>query len=158
MSSNIVNQIPYLRTTRDFPEEMHQLTVELTKSYIDTANAVNNRIISIFPTNRPAITGESWFLVNNQRQQSLRQVYTFTAVGSIAHGINWPSVSQISAKSAGSFTDGTNWYGIIYASDVPIAGQLTFYVTPTNIVVLSGGGGVPAITNGTIVLEWLSNP
>jgi len=78
MSANVVNQVAYLRTTREFPEEIHQLSVEINKCYVDIASAVNNRTISIFPKNRPAVNGENWF-ITNQRQQGFRQIYTFTS-------------------------------------------------------------------------------
>lgn len=156
MSTNVVNQVPYLRTSRDFPTEIEQLTVEINKAYVDTANAVNNRIISLFPTTRPAINGESWFITNNQRQQGFRQVYAFTTTANIAHGINFVNVERFT-RNYGEFTDGTNWYGLINGSNVAIAGQISFYVTPTNIVFLTGGGA-PALTKGNIVLEWISQP
>jgi hypothetical protein len=154
MTANVVNQVAYLRTSREFPEEIHQLTVEVNKSYVDIANAVNNRTISIFPTNRPAITGESWFF-NNQRQQTLRQFYPFTTTTAIPHGINFINISQFT-RLYGQYTDGTNWYGLIAGSNVAIAGQISFYLTPTDIVFLVGGGA-PAVTKGTVILEWLSS-
>lgn len=154
MSSNIVNQVAYLRTSREFPPEVQQLTVEVNKAYVDTANAVNNRIIAIFPTNRPAINGEAWFLVANQRQQGFRQVYSFTTTVNIAHGINTATISQFTRKF-GDFTDGTNFYGLISGTNVAIAGQISFYVTPTDIIFVIGAGA-PALTSGTIVLEWIS--
>jgi len=153
MSSNIINQVSYLRTSRNFPQDIKELTVELNKSYIDTANAINCRTIGIFPTDRPAIGGEGWY-ITSQKQQNLRQIYTFTASGNIPHGINTKNISQFT-KCSGSYTDGTNWYGTIFGTSTAIAGEVSFYITPTNIVVLSGAGA-PAITSGTIVLEWLS--
>lgn len=155
--NNTISNVSYLRTSRSFPtDDVRQLSVELSKSYIDIANVVNSRVIGIFAMNRPNVTGESWFFTS-ARQQSQRQVYTFTATGNIPHGLTLSEIYQISPKSYGSFTDGTNWYGTIYASSVTIAGEVTFYVTPTNIVVLSGAGA-PVITKGTIVLEWINNP
>lgn len=91
MSANVSNQTSFLRTSREFPLESQPLSVELNKSYIDIAIAVNSRVIGIFPTNRAAITGESWFLTN-QKQQTLRQIYPFTAAGNIAHGINTATI------------------------------------------------------------------
>lgn len=150
-----VNQSPYLRTSREFPEEsVHQLAVEINKTYLEIAGSVNNRIIGIFPVNRPALTGESWYTVGSQRQQTLRQVYTFTSTSNIAHGINLSAISGFS-RPFGIFTDGTNWYGLIAGSNVAIAGQISFYITPTNIVFLSGAGA-PSVTKGQLVLEWLS--
>ncbi len=153
MSSNFVNQNPYLRTSRNYPEDPQALTVEVNKSYVDIANAVNQRTIGIFANGRPSVTGESWFFTS-QKQQSIRQVYTFTSTGNIAHNIPQGSIYKISKSSNGQFTDGTNYYGVIFASNVSIAGQVTFYVTSTNIVVIAGAGA-PAITSGYIDLEWL---
>lgn len=154
MSTNVVNQSSFLQTTREYPPEMGQLVLEMNKSYVDVANAVNSRIISIFPTTRPALTGENWFLQNNQKPKGFRQIYTFTSTANIAHGIDLTRISRFT-RNWGEFTDGTNWYGLIHSSNVLIAGQITFYITPTDIVFLTGGGA-PVLTSGTIVLEWLS--
>jgi len=155
-SGSIANPGNYLRTSRNFPTEIGQLVVEVNRSYVEVATQVNNRISGIYGLNTITITGESWFLSGEQgRQQTLRQIYSFTGTGNIAHGLAWSSVSLISPKSYGTYTDGTNWYGVIYASSVAIAGQVTFYVTPTNVVVQAGAGS-PSITQGYIILEWLS--
>ncbi len=154
MSTNVVNSVAYLRTSRDFPEDNHQLRIELNKAYIDTASAVNSRTIGLYPTTRPAITGDEYFITAT-KQQSLRQVYTFSAVGSIPHNISPASISQFT-KSGGEFTDGTNWYGAIFGSNIAIAGQISFYITPTNIVILAGAGA-PAIVSGIIIVEWITN-
>jgi len=159
MSANVVNQVAFLRTSRNFPENIPELVVQLSKSYIDTSNAVNARTIGIFPTNRPAITGESWYFNKNQKQQSLRQMYTFTTLTAITHGIifgaTFDEIDRFT-RTFGEYTDGTNWYGLIPGSNVAIAGQVSFYVTPTQIIFLSGVGA-PAVTNGNVVLEWLSD-
>jgi hypothetical protein len=159
---NIANQVAFLRTTREFPEELHQLTVEVNKTYVDIANAVNNRTISIFPTGRSVLDGESWFLNSSLRQQGLRQVYTFTGTTAINIGFKFSSIAQFSPKCYGTFTDGTNWYGLIYGSNVAVAGQISFFIafngssTLTDQIVFAVGAGAPAITKGTIILEWLS--
>jgi hypothetical protein len=156
MSSNIINQINYLPTSRNFPSTLDELVIEINRSYIDTANAVNNRTISIFPTTRPALTGESWFLTANQKQQSFRQVYTFSSTTSINHNISVQDPSQF-VRCFGSYTDGTNTYGLIFGSNIAIAGQTEFYITSTQIVFVVGAGA-PVLTNGVIILEWLSQP
>lgn len=156
MSGNVVNQMPFLRTSRDFPEDdIYQLTVEIDRSYIDIATKVNDRTIGLFPTTVPAINGEAWFLAKNQKQQGFRQVYTFTSTTAIAHGITFSNISAF-VRCWGEFTDGTNWYGLIHASNVAIVGQISFYLTPTNITFVVGAGA-PALTQGTIVLEWVSD-
>lgn len=156
MTANIVNQVAFLKTTREFPEELNQLTVEVNKAYLDTANAVNNRTISIFPTNKSAINGESWFLSGNRKQQGFRQVYDFTSTANIPHGITFTQIDRF-IRAFGEYTDGTNWYGLISGTSVAVAGQILFYLTPTNIVFVVGAGA-PALTRGTVVLEWLANP
>lgn len=157
MSSNVVNQMPYLRTSRDFPEEIGQLTVEVNKAYVDIGNAVNNRTISIFPTMRPAINGESWFLTGNQKQQALRQVFTFTSLAPITHRIQVIDPAQF-IRCFGSYTDGTKTYGLIFGNiGTPIAGQIVFDITST-VIEFVAGTGAPAVTKGTVVLEWISQP
>ena len=147
----------YLRRQRTFPQDSPQaLSVELDKAYIDIANTVNDRTIGTFAINKSTINGESWYLLgSNQRKQGQRQAYTFTATGNISHTLNFNSLSSFT-RGFGSFTDGTNFYGVIFGSSTAIAGQVSFYITPTNIVVLAGAGA-PSITSGIIVVEWIAN-
>lgn len=155
MSSNIVNQVPFLRTSRNFPQDSQPLAVEINKSYVDIANSVNARVIGIFSENKPSLTGESWFL-NSGRQQSFRQIYPFTAAGNIAHGINTSAISRF-IRIYGMFTDGTSWYPLPYVDAAAANNQVSVKVTSTNIVITAGGGSPPSITSGVAVLEWLSN-
>ena len=162
MSANVVNQVAFLRTSREFPEDLKKLTLQMSKAYIDTSNAVNNRTIGIFPVNRPAINGENWFLTDNQRQQGLRQVYTFTTTADIDIGFKISSISQFT-RFSGIYTDGTAWYGLIPGTSVAVAGQILFYVTvngastTSDVIKFVVGAGAPALTSGTIVLEWISD-
>ncbi len=156
MSTNFINQVAYLRTSREFPEELHQLTVEVNKTYVDIANAVNARTIGLFPVNRPAQTGNNFYILRNSRQQTSRQVYSFTTTASINHTINVTFPGQF-VLCSGSYTDGTNTYGLFFASSVSILGQITFYVTDTQIIFLVGAGS-PPLTSGIIILEWLMDP
>jgi len=110
----------------------------------------------MFPTVRPAINGESWFITANQKQEAFRQVYPFTSTANIAHNIKNVVAGQF-VRGFGEYTDGTNTYGLIYGSNVAIAGQISFYVTSTNIVFLVGAGA-PAVTSGVVVIEWVSRP
>jgi hypothetical protein len=163
MTANVVNQMAYIRTSREFPQEPRQLSVELTKSYLDIANAVNTRTIGMFPTLRPAITGESFFLAGNLRQQSLRQVYTFGAIAAGA-SISIPYFIE-------SFTQFSHIYGTCITTlpdyrPIPFAAiaanaNIAVRVAPTttttgNIIVANGAAGQP-IASGIIILEWLSN-
>lgn len=166
MSSNIFNQVAFLRTTREFPEDLHQLTVEVNKTYVDIANAVNNRIISLFPTGRSVLNGENWFLNSSMKQQGLRQVYIVPSgivTGStIDLGFKISSISQFSPKCYGTFTDGTQWYGIIFGSSTAITGQISFYLfvngasTKSDQIKFVVDGAAPTITYGTVLIEWMS--
>ena len=153
MSANVINQVAYLRTSRSFPEDLHQIAVECNKCYVDVANAVNARTIGLYPATRPAITGNSYF-IDNQRQQSIRQIYTFTNAGSIPHGINTTSIWGFTAIY-GTFTNGTNFYPLPYVDVVLATNQINVIVDPTNIVI-TAGAGAPVITKGIVILEWLS--
>ncbi len=156
MTTNIVNQVAYLRTTWEFPEKADNLVNELSRSYLETAASINVRTIGIFTVNKAAITGESWFITKNQKQQGFRQVYNVTSTAAINHGLSLTEISRFT-RAYGAYTDGTNWYGFIFGNNVAIAGQISFYVTPTQIVFLVGAGA-PTLTLGTVVLEWISFP
>lgn len=151
---------PFLRVQRAFPQDPQALTVEVNKSYVDIANAVNNRTIGIFPVNAPVANGETWF-VNGEtgKQQVLRQVYQFTSFSSpqsIAHGIN---LSQISAftRIYGTAYDGTSYYPLPYVDVSDADNQINIVVGTTDITITAGSGSPPSITSGFVVLEWLSN-
>ncbi len=156
MANTVFNQSPFLRTSRSFPIDAQALSVEIDRTYIDVANTVNDRTIGIFATNRPVINGEAWFLMGIQgKRQALRQVYQITGAGSIPHGIN---VSQIGGftRIYGTFTNGSIWYPLPYVDAAAATNQVQITVTATNIVI-TAGGGAPAIVSGTVVLEWITS-
>jgi hypothetical protein len=154
---NIINQVAFLKTSREFPAEIDQIANILTRSYVEIANSINDRTIGLFPSNRPAITGNAYFVFKNQKQQSLRQVYTFETTANIPHGIDTTVIAYIGAMY-GQYTDILgNWYGLIAGTSVAIPGQISFYLTPTDIVFVVGAGA-PALTKGIIVIEWISQP
>lgn len=151
--------MPYLRTTRNFPEEAHQLTVEVNRSYVDIAQAVNLRTIGIFPTNNPAVTGNSYFL-STQRNQSLRQLYTF---GAIASGATLTIPHNIVDFTQFAFIGGTcitalpDYRPIPYASINLITDQIDIRIDKTTKrIVIINGSSAPAIISGIVILEWLS--
>ena len=155
MSSKVINQSPYLRTSRNFPEESQPLSVEINRSYVDIASKVNDRTIGLFPTTRPAITGEAWFYNKNERQQTIRQIYLITGAGNRPHGINLAQIAGMT-RIWGTFTDGTNWYPLPYVDVVSATNQVNIVVNPTNIVITAGAGSPPTISSGFVVLEWLA--
>ena len=153
MSANVINQVAFLKTSREFPEEIKELTVQINKTYVDIANAVNNRTIGLFSVNRPAITGESWFFNGVPRQQTLRQVYEITSTASFNHGLDTTAISTFT-KITGIGYDGTNWFPIPYLSTNP-AFSLGIFVTPTQVILDPGASRT--LVSGFVLLEWLSN-
>lgn len=147
------SESPYLPISYDFSNAPESLPSQLNSTYSSIALRLNNREISIYDLNEN-LTGQKWTNVNNLQvpRQTFRKVFEFTAAGSTAHNIS--SLTQVIGY--GQYTDGTNFYGVIHGSNVAIAGQVSFYVTPVNLVILSGAGA-PAITSGVIVLEFLKN-
>lgn len=150
-------QAPYLRNQRQFPNEnLKDLSKEVDLAYIDIASKVNERSIGIYAVNYSMVTGDQWYLTgSNQKQQTLRRLYTFTAAGNIAHGLTLTQLSAIT-KIYGTFTDGTNWLPLPYVDVISVTNQVNVYVSPTNIVITAGAGTPPTITSGYVVLEWLS--
>ncbi len=159
--SNTPNQTSFLRTSRNFPtDDVEKLATEVNRTYLDIASSVNTRVIGIFQVNFPLYTGESWFVSKNRRQQSLRQVYTFTGPSlliNIPHNINTTTISGF-VRIYGTFTDGTSWYPLNYVDVVSATNQVNVIVNSTNIVITSGAGTPPAILSGTVVLEWIALP
>ena len=159
MSSNIANTVAYLRTSRDFNEDVPTLCRDVSKAYIDIANSVNVRTIGIFAVNKASITGESWY-PTSQRQQGFRQIYAFTGpapITPIPHGLNLEFIAAFT-KIYGTFTDSTIWYPLPYVDVVAANNQINVIVNQTNIVITAGAGAPPTIVSGYVVLEWIVNP
>lgn len=157
--SNFVNSSPFLRTSREYPSEAQELTQELSKSYIDVAGAVNERVIGIYPAHKIAISGKTYFFTS-QKQQGLQKLFSFTSTADINLSFKLSSIFSI-IQMYGTYTDGTSVYGLIPATSVAIAGQISFYLTPntatTDKIVFVTGAGAPALTKGVIIIEWASN-
>jgi hypothetical protein len=161
--NDVLSQVSFLRTSRNFPPEAKQLSIEVDRSYIDIARNVNNRVIGFFTINRSTVTGENWFITQARRQQGLRQVYRFqdsdftAGVATISHGIQFRSLTNF-IRIWGTFFDGTNWQTLPYVDVVNVTNQINVKVNSTDIVITKGAGAPPAVQNGLIVVEWLANP
>ena len=160
--NNVLSKSSFLRTSRNFPPDLHQLTVEVNRSYTEIANTVNNRVIGFFTVNRSTVTGENWFITQNKRQQGLRQVYRWDdtmLVGTtitISHGIDFLSLTNI-VRIWGTFFDGTSWQTLPFVSVTLITNQITVAVNATDIVITKGATA-PTCENGLVILEWIANP
>lgn len=157
--SNFVNNTPYLRASREFPENLHDLAFQSNKAYLEVANAINQRTIGIFPVIKSAITGEQWFINKNRKQQSLRQVFTFGAIAAGAtllipytlHGFD-----QFVRIWGTTVTDVPDSRPLPYASVTLNANiELRVDTVNHNIVIIVGAAS-PNVVSGTVILEWLS--
>lgn len=148
----------FLRTSRAFPEDIHQLSVEVNRAYLDIAKNVNDRVIGFFPKNRSIETGERWFLTQAREQGGYRQVFTWDDTNlTIDHGINFLSLTNF-IKIYGTFFDGTDWRPLPYVDVVAANNQIGVRVTPTQIIITKGAGAPPACQNGVVVVEFIANP
>jgi hypothetical protein len=154
MTVNPVQTTPYIDSTRKFTQDPALLENVLSKMYVDVANGVNSRVIGIYEQ-ASSITGEKWFSDNssniNTKRQTQRRVYQFSdATLTFNHGLT--GVTSYT-RIYGTFTDGTVSYPLPYVNPTA-ANQVGVSVTATQVVVTKGGGA-PAITSGFVVLEYL---
>lgn len=159
MTATPLQQSPYLREQRQFPDDnLKELSQQVDLSYIDIATKVNLRTIGLYAINFPIITGDQWFFAGQpRRQQSLRQAYTFAdPTTTIPHGLKLGTITNFS-RIWGTFQDVSgNWQVLPYVDVVSATNQIYISVNATNIVITKGAGSPPAINNGLIVLEWIS--
>ncbi len=143
----------FLPINQTYSEDAGQFLIQITNRDRDVARFMNIREIGIYDLTQ-VMNGQNWFTPGNQqiKRFGFRQVYEFTTVGNITHNIS--GITQVIAS--GQYTDGTNFYGLIYASSVAIAGQVTCFVTPT-VITIKAGAGAPAFTSGVVVLDYLLN-
>lgn len=148
---------PYLRTSREIPKDLDKLVLQISKMYIDTANAVNSRTIGIFPATRSLATGERWYIETNQSHQTSRQIYPFNAIlagNSLIIPHNIPNLVQGSRFYGTCITD-IDFRPIPFAS-ITLNANIELIVTSTNIVI-SVGSASPNLTSGIIILEWIND-
>lgn len=149
---------PYLDQQRQFPsDDIKALATQVDLAYINIAQKVNDRTIGIYALGASTTTGNALYLQgSNQKQQTVRQIYTFTAAGNIAHGINTANIAGF-LNIYGTFTDGSSvWYPLPFTDVAGATNQIGVSVTATNIVIVAGAGAPPTISSGFVVLEWIS--
>lgn len=154
------NQQPYLPTTRQFPKDIDDLQVTLSKGWIEQANAINARTIGTF-SKLQVVTGNQYFNPNNiqQPRQSYRQIYTFDTIAAgatlmIPHGIT--GLTQIPLISGDIVTAVPDFRPLPYVSATVVTNQVEVRVSSTTITIINGATA-PNITAGTVVLEYLLN-
>lgn len=154
MNTAQYNRSPFLQSQRDFSDKVNTLSNDIFRAYVDIAQKVNQRVIGTYTSNRPSITGESWFL-SSIPLQSQRQMFPITTATSYPHGLDLTQIVGFT-KIYGTATDGTSWYPLPYVDASSATDQIQIVVTSTDIVLTAGGGSPPSITEGYVVLEWLA--
>lgn len=168
LNANGVNtsQTPYLITTRDFPTSIpEQLEQVLSKSWVDTSQAINTRTIGIFNTTSQ-VNGDKYYNSTNPLQ--LRQAYRKTfSIGAIAagatlttaHGVT--GIVEIVHLYGNCITDVSTivtakYEPIPFVSATDVTQQVEIYANDTNIVIINGSSN-NNILSGNIILEYLLN-
>lgn len=152
MTANPAHTTPYIETSRKFPQDPALLEGVLSKMYVDVASGVNSRVIGIYEL-ASAITGEKWFSTTSPqtKRQTQRKVFQFSdSTLTFSHGLTGVTAYT---RIYGTFTDGTLNYPLPYVNPTA-ANQVGVSVSATQVVVTKGGGA-PAITSGFVILEYL---
>jgi len=152
-------QSPYLPKQRNFPNNNAQaLGVELDKSYIDIAGKVNEKVIGVYALETQLVTGETWYIYKNKRQQTLRRVYIFDVIEpgaelTIVHGI---TDIQIFTKIYGTVvTDIPDYRPLPYVDVTDITKCMAILVDVTEIKITLGAAA-DKVQSGLVVLEWIT--
>jgi len=142
----------FISQNTTYSQDESQRLLQHTKFAADAARYINTREIALY--DRVEIqTGQQWFnLANNQQKRyGFRKTFAISdAALTFAHGITGITLCTY---IGGSFTDGTNFYPLPYVSTV-LANQIQVVVTATQVIITKGGGA-PAISSGVLVLEYL---
>jgi hypothetical protein len=155
--NNIVNSRPFLRTSREIPEDIREISVEVNKLYVDVASAVNARTIGLFPTGNPAITGENWHLLTSRPQPTLRQVYYITSLTSFDHNLNTAQIPLFTVIRGMGYSNASGaYFPIPFVNGTDAAGNIEIYVNATQVIFIAGADA-PTLNSGFVLLEWLSN-
>lgn len=162
-------QVPYLPTSRQFPEEAKELNGVLSKSYVEIAQAMNRRTIGAFNTFQ-VVTGDQYYSTTNnnvhnpiQFRQAYRKVFPFGAIAqgatlTIQHAIT--GIVQTVHLYGNCITDvsvdATGKYKPIPYVSLTLNRQIQLFMNDT-IITIANGAGADNILSGTIIVEYLLN-
>lgn len=153
-----LNGDAFIRSSRSFPtNEPEDLSIELNTMYNELAQATNYRTVGTFAANGQIATGELWYLTSTALNGS-RQTYTIPSGSSpilIPHGIAFGDVLNVT-RLWGTFQNASGVYCTLPFVSTTAANQIMLQVDSTNIIITSGGGA-PAISNGLVTIEWITN-
>lgn len=151
----------YLATTEVFPKDNEQFLIKLTTKYTDIANAVNDREIAIYQASQQVLTGQVYSTPgdNQTKKYVFRTMFYIGAVpaGSTlttAHGI--AGLVQCTHMYGTCITATPNFKPIPFTDAALVTNQIALYADSTNFYVVVGATS-PAITSGTVTLEYLLN-
>lgn len=153
------SESPYLPTSYRFSKEQDSLLGELSRTYGSIAYRLNNREISLYDTEEK-LTGQKWTDTSNLLvpKETFRKVFEFTAIAAgatlnIAHGIS--SIARFT-KFYGSFITAADDRPLPYVDATAVTNQVQVSRVGANLVIVNGATA-PAITSGTLIVEYLKN-
>jgi hypothetical protein len=152
---------PFVPLYRQFPtDDAHNLEKQLVNFHVQTNTAVNNRTISTFQlhvvgTNDAIPDGERWFpAAGDVKLRDGNRLVVQVSDANLTVNHNIPLINQVT-RLYGAFLDGAGvWNTLPYVDLVAVANQIKITVSATQIIVTKGGGA-PAINSGIVVLEYL---
>lgn len=165
---NLAYQVPLLQTWRNFPMDETNLELTLNKLYVDVANAVNWREISLYDV-YPIFNGKQWYptatvsptnaLYSSPRRMNFRQVFTFTTIAAgatltIVHNI--APLAQVTMLYGNVITANPDFRPVPYVDVTAVTNQINIYNDDTNIYI-NNGSTAPNITSGFCVIEYLQS-
>ncbi len=157
MTLPIHNRQSFLITSRFFPPDLTLLTPVLNKSYIETAQAMNDRTIGVHEPVE-VVTGEKWLESANPitQRQSFRKVFDFLTIATgatltINHEI--VGLDQFTKTTGECVTDFPDFRSIPYSSATLLTNNIETRRTNTQIIIINGATS-PNILRGIVVLEY----
>lgn len=153
-------QTPFLQTSQKFTQDPVELEPVLSKTYTQTATAVNARTIGLYETVQVSI-GDRYFSSGDpqNRRQAFRKVFSFGAIAAgatltIPHLIT--GVTQFVNTYGECITATPDFRRIPWASATLVTDQIQATLTTVNIIIVNGATA-PAIVSGIYVCEYLLN-
>ena len=145
----------FIPTHRDFFVDEEQLKLLISTVYTQIATNLNIKINGAYDVVEVQ-TGQQFNDPNNAQQKrfAFRKIfYINPAALTFNHGIT--GITQVTALY-GCYNSGANFYPIPLVSTVAVANQVSISANATQIII-TNGGGAPAINSGIIILEYLKN-
>jgi hypothetical protein len=143
-----------------YSEDQEQYLIQITNQNALLGNTLNIREVAVYDL-LEILNGQLWYATDAtdptfpaNKRADFRQVYTFSDA-SLTFAHNIANLIQ-ATRIYGTFTDGTFFYPLPYVDAAAATNQVAIKLSATQVIITKGGGA-PAITSGVVVLEYLQN-